>query len=212
MTIKNRSKICLIISAVIILVALGLHLSGNGINLGIDFAGGLSMQYDMKTAVTSADVTNVLENMGVTNSTVTVQGRDNNEVNVRIKDITKDEEVLVDVKGLYPIDEAIIDAGTAVSGCGPAFAYLMIDAMADGGVACGLPRADAVRYAAQTLIGAARMVLETGKHPDQLRDEVCSPGGTTIVGVKILEDLGMRSAMSNAVDGTIAKSREMSQE
>ena len=91
MTIKNRSKICLIISAVIILVALGLHLSGNGINLGIDFAGGLSMQYDMKTAVTSADVTNVLENMGVTNSTVTVQGRDNNEVNIRIKDITKDD-------------------------------------------------------------------------------------------------------------------------
>ena len=91
MTIKNRSKICLIISAVIILVALGLHLSGLGINLGIDFAGGLSMQYDMKTAVTSADVTNVLDNMGVTNSTVTVQGRDNNEVNIRIKDITKDD-------------------------------------------------------------------------------------------------------------------------
>ena len=62
------------------------------------------------------------------------------------------------------------------------------------------------------MLGAAKMVLETGKHPDQLRDEVCSPGGTTIVGVKILEDLGMRSAMSNAVDGTIAKSREMSQE
>ena len=91
MTIKNRSKICLVISAVIILVALGLHLSGNGINLGIDFAGGLSMQYDMKTAVTSADVTSVLENMGVTSSTVTVQGRDNNEVNVRIKDVSKDD-------------------------------------------------------------------------------------------------------------------------
>ena len=91
MTIKNRSKICLIISAVIILVALGLHLAGQGINLGIDFAGGLSMQYDMKTPVTSADVSAVLDNMGVTNSTVTVQGRDNNEVNIRIKDITKDD-------------------------------------------------------------------------------------------------------------------------
>ena len=108
MTIKNRSKICLIISAVIILVALGLHLSGNGINLGIDFAGGLSMQYDMKTAVTSADVTNVLENMGVTNSTVTVQGRDNNEVNIRIKDITKDDiqkvqaEFEEKIKATYP--------------------------------------------------------------------------------------------------------------
>ena len=91
MTIKNRSKICLIISAVIILVALGLHLAGQGINLGIDFAGGLSMQYDMKKAVTAADVSTVLDNMGVTSSTVTVQGRDNNEVNVRIKDITKDD-------------------------------------------------------------------------------------------------------------------------
>ena len=91
MTIKNRSKICLIISAVIILVALGLHLAGQGINLGIDFAGGLSMQYDMKKAVTAADVSAVLDNMGVTSSTVTVQGRDNNEVNVRIKDITKDD-------------------------------------------------------------------------------------------------------------------------
>ena len=91
MTIKNRSKICLVISAVIILVALVLTLAGRGINLGIDFAGGLSMQYDMKTAVTSADVTSVLENMGVTSSTVTVQGRDNNEVNVRIKDVSKDD-------------------------------------------------------------------------------------------------------------------------
>ena len=115
MTIKNRSKICLIISAVIILVALGLHLSGNGINLGIDFAGGLSMQYDMKTAVTSADVTNVLENMGVTNSTVTVQGRDNNEVNIRIKDITKDDiqKVQADfeagIKETYPEATSIGD-------------------------------------------------------------------------------------------------------
>ncbi|MBQ6288002.1 MAG: protein translocase subunit SecF [Clostridia bacterium] len=91
MTIKNRSRICLIISAVIILVALGLHLAGQGINLGIDFAGGLSMQYDMKTAVTASDVNTVLENMGVTSSTVTVQGRDNNEVNIRIKDISKDD-------------------------------------------------------------------------------------------------------------------------
>ena len=91
MTIKNRSKICLIISAVIILVALGLHLSGNGINLGIDFAGGLSMQYDMKTSVTSATVSAVLDGMGIKSSTVTVQGRDNNEAVIRIKDVSKDD-------------------------------------------------------------------------------------------------------------------------
>jgi len=115
MTIKNRSKICLIISAVIILVALGLHIAGLGINLGIDFAGGLSMQYDMKTAVTSADVSAVLDNMGVTSSTVTVQGRDNNEVNVRIKDITKDDiqKVQADfeagIKETYPEATSIGD-------------------------------------------------------------------------------------------------------
>ena len=115
MTIKNRSKICLIISAVIILVALGLHLAGQGINLGIDFAGGLSMQYDMKKAVTAADVSAVLDNMGVTSSTVTVQGRDNNEVNVRIKDITKDDiqKVQADfeagIKETYPEAASIGD-------------------------------------------------------------------------------------------------------
>jgi len=105
-----------------------------------------------------------------------------------------------------------MDAVTGIAGSSPAFLYMVIDAMADAGVLNGLSREQSIKLAAQSMLGAAKMVLETGKHPDQLRDEVCSPGGTTIVGVKILEDLGMRSAMSNAVDGTIAKSREMSQE
>ena len=100
---------------------------------------------------------------------------------------------------LYPIDEDLMDVGTAVSGCGPAYAYLVLDAMADGGVACGLPRADAVRYAAQTLLGAAQMVLETGKHPDQLKNEVCSPGGSTIQGVRTLEQRAVRAALMDAV-------------
>ena len=91
MVIKNRSKICLIISGAIILVALILTLVGHGINLGIDFSGGLSMQYDMKAPVTSADVTSVLNGMGITSSTVTVQGRNDNEVNIRIKDVSKDD-------------------------------------------------------------------------------------------------------------------------
>ena len=91
MAIKNRSKVCLCISCAIIVVALVLTIFGLGINLGIDFEGGLSMQYDMKTAVTSADVSAVLTGMGVSSSTVTVQGRNNNEVNVRIKDVAKDD-------------------------------------------------------------------------------------------------------------------------
>ena len=91
MVIKNRSRICLIISAAIILIALVLTILGHGINMGIDFEGGLSMQYDMKTAVTSSDVSAVLSDMGIATSTVTVQGRDNNEVNSRIKDVAKDD-------------------------------------------------------------------------------------------------------------------------
>ena len=91
MTIKNHSRICLIISGAIILIALVLTILGHGINMGIDFEGGLSMQYDMKTAVVSNDVSSVLSGMGIATSTVTVQGRDNNEVNIRIKDVAKDD-------------------------------------------------------------------------------------------------------------------------
>ena len=91
MVIKNRSRICLIISGAIILIALVLTIFGHGINMGIDFEGGLSMQYDMKTAVSSDDVSAVLSGMGIATSTVTVQGRDNNEVNIRIKDVAKDD-------------------------------------------------------------------------------------------------------------------------
>lgn len=100
---------------------------------------------------------------------------------------------------LYPIEESLMDVGAAVSGCGPAYAYLVMDALADGGVACGLSRPDAIRCAAQTLLGAAQMVLETGKHPDQLKNEVCSPGGSTIQGVRLLEQRGVRAAMMDAV-------------
>ena len=114
--------------------------------------------------------------------------------------------VMAKAGGLFPIDEAIIDAGTAVSGCGPAFAYLMLDAMADGGVACGLPRGDAVQFAAQTLMGAAQMVLETGKHPAQLKNEVCSPGGSTIQGVRMLEQRSVPAALMDAVIVSYEKS------
>ena len=115
MVIKNRSKICLIISGAIILFAALLTIFGHGINLGIDFSGGLAMQYDMKTSVESADVSAVLDGMGVTSSTVTVQGRNDNEVNIRIKDVSKDDiqKVQADfeagVKEKYPEAESIGD-------------------------------------------------------------------------------------------------------
>ena len=100
---------------------------------------------------------------------------------------------------LLKLEERLIDAGSSVSGCGPAFADLFIEALADGGVACGLPRKQAQEMAAQMLLGSAALCLESGKHPGVLKDAVCSPGGTTIQGVRVLEERGFRAAVMDAV-------------
>ena len=105
--------------------------------------------------------------------------------------------------------EILLANRSAVAGCGPAFVDLFIEAMADGGVACGLTRPMAMECAAQTLIGAARLMLETGRHPGALKDAVCSPGGATIQGVRALEAGGFRSAVMEAVIAAYEKSAEM---
>lgn len=105
------------------------------------------------------------------------------------------------------LDEKLMDAGMAVSGCGPAYVYMFCEAMADGAVRCGLPRDKAQRYAAQTLLGAARMLLESDRHPGALKDAVCSPGGTTIEGVLALERAGFRAAVAEAVIEAYEKTR-----
>lgn len=107
------------------------------------------------------------------------------------------------------IKESMMDAVVAVSGSSPAYVYMFIEAMADAAVAEGLPRQAAYQFAAQAVYGSAKMVLETGIHPGALKDQVCSPGGTTIQAVRILEERGMRSAVMEAMAACAEKSREM---
>lgn len=107
------------------------------------------------------------------------------------------------------LEEHLIDAGCAVSGCGPAFVYLFMEAMADGAVAAGLPRQKAMLYAAQTVSGAAEMLLASGNHPGALKDAVCSPGGSTIQGVKALEEGAFRASVIRAVTAAFEKTQEL---
>lgn len=110
---------------------------------------------------------------------------------------------------LDPLEERLMDAASALSGSGPAYLYLMLEAMADGGVACGLPRAKAMDYAAMTMAGAAEIYLRTHAHPGALKDAVCSPGGSTIAGVRILEERGFRGAAMDCVCAAYAKNKEL---
>ena len=110
---------------------------------------------------------------------------------------------------LDPLEERLMDAASALSGSGPAYLYLMLEAMADGGVACGLPRAKALDYAAMTMAGAAEIYLSTHTHPGALKDAVCSPGGSTIAGVRILEERGFRGAAMDCVCAAYAKNKEL---
>jgi pyrroline-5-carboxylate reductase len=107
------------------------------------------------------------------------------------------------------VKEGLLDGVTGLSGSGPAYGFLVIEALADGGVAAGLPRDVAQRLAAQTLLGAARMVLETGQHPGALKDAVCSPGGTTIEGIHALERAGVRAAFMDAVRAAARRAQEL---
>ena len=107
------------------------------------------------------------------------------------------------------VPERLMDAVGAVSGCSPAYVFMFIEAMADAAVSQGMPRKQAYQFAAQAVLGSAKMVLETGMHPGELKDMVCSPAGTTIEGVRTLERLGMRSAVFEALQACADKGRRL---
>ncbi|MEG1345693.1 MAG: pyrroline-5-carboxylate reductase dimerization domain-containing protein, partial [Acidaminococcaceae bacterium] len=113
------------------------------------------------------------------------------------------------VKEVVEVEESSMEAITAISGCGPGYVFVLIDALADAGVNAGLPRALAIKLAAQTFAGSGQMVLATGLHPAQLRDQVTSPGGTTIAGIHALENHGVRGAMYDAVQAVLARSEKL---
>ena len=118
-------------------------------------------------------------------------------------------ELMAPAGALDELNEHLIDAASAVSGCGPAFCALLAEALADGAGACGLPRAKAQLYAAQTMEGTARLMRQTGQHPGVMKDAVCSPGGSTIQGVRVLEEKGFRAAAMDAVIAAFEKTQAL---
>jgi len=133
------------------------------------------------------------------------------------KNITKEEldmaeKILSGVGEVVILEEKYINSATALHGSSPAYVYMMIDAMADSGVKYGIPKDVSLKLAAKAVEGAAKMVLETGEHPQVLKDAVCSPGGTTIAAVCELERFGFATAVDRAIDACVKKADEMSKE
>lgn len=132
-------------------------------------------------------------------------------VNAKVSEEEKKESIrLMESFGKASlVSENLIDAVGAVSGSSPAYVFMFIEAMADAGVAAGMPRAQAYEFAAQAVYGSAKLVLESGRHPGELKDMVCSPGGTTIQGVRVLEERGMRGAVMDALAACVEKSKNL---
>jgi len=188
-----------------VLVALNPHLSTA--HLVISIAAGVPLATFEENLVTGARVIRVMPN---TPAMVGAAAAGFALGNHATEEDGKLTETLLSAVGIaIPVSESLLDAVTGLSGSGPAYVYQIIEALSDGGVAAGLPRETATRLAAQTVMGSAKMVLETRMHPAELKDMVTSPGGTTIEGVHELEKGGLRATLMNAVRAATAKSRKL---
>lgn len=188
-----------------VLVALNPHLSTS--HLVISIAAGVPLATFEDNLVSGAKVIRVMPN---TPAMVGAAAAGYSLGHHATSEDGKLTETLLSAVGIaVQVPESLLDAVTGLSGSGPAFVYQIIEALSDGGVAAGLPRDTATRLAAQTVLGSAKMVLETGHHPGALKDMVTSPGGTTIEGVHELEKGGLRATLMNAVRAAAAKSRKL---
>lgn len=136
---------------------------------------------------------------------------------VRSSELTREETEeflsVADSAGRFDeISENLMNIGSALTGCSPAFISMFLEAMADGGVACGMPRARALEYAAQAMLGTAQLYLKTRMHPGEMKDAVCSPGGSTIAGVRALENGGFRASVISAVEAACVRGAELGKE
>lgn len=176
-------------------------------HLLISIAAGVAMETFLGTLGTETRLVRVMPNtpclVGASASAFALGGAATAEDGELVQRLLSAVGVAVEVP------EGLLDAVTGLSGSGPAYGYLMIEALSDGGVRMGLPRDIATTLAAQTLLGAAKMVLETGQHPGALKDAVTSPGGTTIAGLHALENGGFRGTVINAVEAATRRSQEL---
>lgn len=179
----------------------------SGGKLFISIAAGIKIDFLQRKLAEDAKVIRVMPNTPalVGSGAAAISAADNisdNELNIAKKVFSSIGEAIV-------IEEKYMDTVTGLSGSGPAFIYILIEAMSDAGVLNGLPREKAVKLAAQTVKGSAEMVLESGKHPAELKDMVTSPGGTTIAGVSALEQNAFRSSIMEAVTKAAERSKEL---
>ena len=170
-------------------------------------AAGVSISAVEKMADCNCSVIRIMPNTPVSVGEGMILYSPNNSVSE--EQLSFFENLLSMAGKLDMLPEDKIDAASALSGCGPAFVYMFAEALSDGAVECGLSRDKAMLYAAQTLLGAAKLLEESGKHPGVLKDAVCSPGGTTIAGVHALEEGAFRASAINAVKKAYERTLEL---